>query len=226
MKIAFMHIPKTGGISVERAIKKAMNTSSICETYFPEEYQGKLYSDMPDYDFYMGHFTIDFLKSVPDDYLKITVLRKPDDLLISLCNHISSRPKHALHEMAQSATLSELLTNKGLHNLLAKYLLGKQYQEIIVSNGKRKDKIESALKIAQSNINDFDIVGVTTKLNQFMRDVKAASQMKFTALKKENQNPSVRFIKEELSEKDLESIKSATWLDRPLFTMFNKTHKR
>lgn len=220
MKIAFMHIPKTGGISIERSLRAGLSSqTTTCPAYFAPEYEGRTYADLPGYGVYQGHFDMDFLRSVPADYLRLIVLRNPQEQVLSLCNHIASRPKHKLFEQAQGATLAELLdNNKSLHNLMARYLLGRcRYREILETGRPPKEKLELAREEVLLNLGSFDLIGVTARIGQFIRRAQSLIDTPLPAPKRENRNPFITYSPENLSEADQKALQHASWADRPLF---------
>lgn len=220
VKLAFMHIAKTGGISVERAIATGMPQGTrTCPAYFMHEYLRKTYADMPGYDVYQGHLDFDFIKSLPPEYTRAVVLRPPSDQVLSLCNHIASRPKHRLHASAQGASLSTLLTaNPDLHNTMSQYFLGRfRYEELITSDIAEKHKVDQATSEIMANIATFGIVGLTNRLNRFIRDMSRAIGIQIPAPLKENTNKFVTYDAKNLAPDDMLALRNASWMDRPVF---------
>ncbi|MEM9009991.1 MAG: hypothetical protein AAGE18_02110 [Pseudomonadota bacterium] len=227
MKLAFMHIPKTGGISVERAVAASVPDLNTCPAYYTKEYAGKTFADMPDYDFYKGHFDFDFMASIPDDYVKVVVVRRPVDLLLSLYNHIGSRQKHRLHEAvnAPDATFAKVLAdNHGLTNTLSKYLLGStRYKEMMATEGKRAERAEAAVAQVRQHLATFHVIGLTNKLPDFVTRVADKVGRPLNRPRKENKNPGTLLSKDKMSKEDVAAAQRATWLDRPVHRMIIET---
>lgn len=225
MKLAFMHIPKTGGIATERVILAACGADlSVCPVYQPPEYDGKTYADYPDHAFYQGHFRMDFLDTLPKDYLKVTVLRPPQDLVLSLYNHIASRPAHALHEAAnaEGASFAGLISgNAGLQNIQTKYVLGRvAYRDICLDETRKPaERVEAMLEVARENLKKFDLIGCTPRLGDFIADLGPLTGKDLPAPKRENQNKFSAQTADALTEEDQAAIRRATWADRPLYKM-------
>lgn len=215
-----MHIPKTGGISVERSLASAVAAgTSTCATYFAPEYDDKTFDDLPDFDIYHGHFDFGFLKTVPDTYKRIVVLRQPADQILSLCNHIASRKEHALHDAAQGISLAELLTkNPSLHNQMTKHLLGKpRFRELVKSRKNTKDRVEVMVPEALENLKTFDVIGITPRLNRFVQEAGKALDLDMPAPLRENKNKFTTYKAEELSDLDQKALRQASWADRPVY---------
>lgn len=220
MKIAFMHIPKTGGISVERSLASAVASgTSTCPTYFAPEYDNKTFDDLPDFDIYHGHFDFGFLKTLPNTYKRIVVLRQPADQILSLCNHIASREEHALHEKAQGTSLAELLTkNPSLHNQITKHLLGKlRFRNLVKSQKNTKDRVKVMVPEALANVKTFDIIGITPRLNRFVQETGKALGLDLPAPLRENKNKFTTYKAEDLSDEDRKALRHACWADRPVY---------
>lgn len=224
MKLAFMHIPKTGGISVERTLKAAGGESlSVCPAYSPFDYTDKQYDELPGYDLYIGHFRSDFAESMPEEYLKATVIRRPMDLLLSLYNHVASRPAHRLHDAfnAEGATFSGLLAeHRSLHNTLTKYILGHgRYQAICTGPAPMAEKTAAAVAAARDSLATFDVVGVTTRLNGFVQELGTALGTDLAPPKRENTNPKTVVRRDDMTEEELSVARRATRFDQAVFAM-------
>lgn len=220
MKIAFMHIPKTGGISVERSLASAVaKGTSTCPTYFAPDFDNKTFEDLPDFDIYHGHFDYAFLKTVPATYKRIVVLRQPADQILSLCNHIASRKEHALHETAQGISLAELLNkNTSLHNQMTKHLLGKpRFRALVKSHKSNKERAKVMVPEALANVKTFDVIGITPRLNKFVQDTGKVLDLDLPAPLRENKNKFTTFKADELSEEDRKALRQACWADRPVY---------
>jgi len=222
MKLAFLHIPKTGGVSVESAIERAADGLSVCSLYQPGEFLGKTYMDVPGFGFYKGHFDVDFLSGFPNDFVKAVVVRRPVDQVLSLCNHIASRKAHRLHAEAQGKSLAQLLDiGKGTYNQLTKYLLGRdKYQEICLNDAaSRPDRVEAAIAAVRENLKAFDVIGMTSHLGAFVKELGEKTGADLRPPHKENINKSTIYSRDELTDEDMEALNKATWVDRPVFKM-------
>lgn len=227
-KLAFMHIPKTGGISTEKVILETLDDGpeglKVCPAYHAPDYRGKSYDDLPGYDFYQGHFRQPFAASLPDDVLKITLVRPPLDLLLSLYNHIASRPAHALHAAANApgASFASLITAQAdLQNIQARYILGHDaYAEICQdSDAPRPKRVAAMLEVARENLKVFDLIGTTPRLGRFVVELGKLVGRDFPAPPRANQNKTITLTRDRMSEADTKAMQEATWADRPLYKM-------
>jgi hypothetical protein len=96
-RVFFLHIAKTGGVSVETLIRNNIPTERI-NPGGPDDFIGT--SDWPNIDRYKYHFSHQplYLRSaLPGPLWTFTFLRDPVDRLVSAYNHILRDPRHRLH---------------------------------------------------------------------------------------------------------------------------------
>lgn len=227
MKLAFLHIPKTGGVSVERVIRNTGGDSlTVCPAYHAPDYQHKTYDDLPGYDFYQGHFRMDFLKTLPAEYLKVTLVRRPEDQVLSLYNHVASRPANALYERANApgASFASLFASApGMHNPLTRCLLGVDIQRRIEQGpGPRAARLDEILSLARANLARFDRIGTTGHLDLFISDLGDLLGQALPPPPHANRNKTTRLTKPTMTQADQEMMQDVTWSDRPLYAMISR----
>jgi len=113
----FLHIPKAAGIT----------TTSILDYHFdfdailPSQRWDELFLDMPKnfskYRLVRGHFGYDFFKILPKKPIYITILRKPDDLIISQYKHLQRTPHfRKRYNISEEESISDLILRPVIHN--------------------------------------------------------------------------------------------------------------
>ncbi len=219
-KLAFMHIPKTGGASLCAAIAAALPPDArVSEAYGRPDQRGLTHADLPEADVYCGHFTVDFIRSLPPGFVTVTLLRQPETLLLSLWNHIAAHPRHVLHAEATadgSSFASVIGEHVSTHNPITRYLLGRDAYRGLASSD---DPVETALRGARENLARFDVVGITRALPKALRDIGALTGLDLGTPGHENPTGEKVLTAETMSEDDRRTLHRATRFDGPVFRM-------
>lgn len=224
-KLAFMHIPKTGGLSTEKTLLAAFGDDlRVCPAYHAPDYRGKTHADLSGYDVYQGHFRQPFAASLPDSYLKITLVRPPQDLLLSFYNDVVSRPAHALHAAANApgASFAGLIAAQDdLHNIQTRYILGQDaYHDICeAGDAPRQDRIAEMLDLARENLKVFDLIGATPQLTRFVNALGKRLERDLPAPPRPNRNRPIALTPDSMTDADTAAMQEASWADRPLYRM-------
>lgn len=139
-RINFIHIPKTGGSTVECVLGDQF---SIYD-YYPLRYESSqedMYNNLAvnykDYEFLSGHLSVGFLKESDlflDESFSFTVLREPVDRFLSLCRYLEKN-----HKIPFYKTLRD-----GPFNSMCRFLASSpklQGQELLESAKKNLEKL-------------------------------------------------------------------------------------
>jgi FkbM family methyltransferase len=180
-RLFFMHVPKTGGISLTRFLHGLFETGSIC----PQPSGGGVWrytaDDVTEYRLFAGHFDVDFIDAVDPEGLKLTILREPTSRIVSMYDFWRSlRPEQAdqfltdapvnAPRFAQSHSFSAFLRTDNpfirdaISNATARQLLGKRYNELAATPTK-------AVEIAFARLRAFDWYTTTENLTDFLHQL-------------------------------------------------------
>ncbi len=114
-RLLFVHVPKTGGISLFRALRKIYTepkTIRFTEGSIEDKnkYLTMTHEEVRNYNFITGHLTLPLFTSKPiEDYLVMTVVREPIDREISAYFYIKSWKEHPLHNKVKPLDLFQYL---------------------------------------------------------------------------------------------------------------------
>ena len=184
MRVALMHLPKTGGTSIHSMLTSVFEKDQVC----PERFNGfHAYTDdeLAQYDLFSAHMDFYSLTRVAQPAYTITLLREPKQRILSLYyfwkaqkhEHIE---RHKLEgpRFAKSHSLLEFLRDlpaelaKDVDNAYVRNLLGR-----LVQGPKGVFPIEDndAVRIAMRNLIRIDTVG-------FLDDIESITDEIFASL--------------------------------------------
>jgi hypothetical protein len=212
-KLAFLHIPKCGGVSVEAAAKKWFSPAEVAPYYFPYEYKHADPSALRAYGLIIGHYDFDILQALGPSYVKGVVFRDPLSLLVSLYNHAATRPRHALYAAISNGELGFerfCRTVGGAKNIISKYLLGREEYSTICEKASGAELITSGVEIATRNLCRFDCMGLTSKMAEFADQLSGQLGVRFGPVARLNH-----------ARRDVISLESLTGKERLAFEETN-----
>ena len=168
MPMFFVHIAKTGGVSVLSVLQRHFAPNEICpHTPSNGVWQGWRFSDMPGFRLYAGHFTYDFFGGQRGT--KLMMMRHPIARIASLYDFYRShrweylatvQPSLSGPTIAKSGDFTHFLNTddpgviEQSYNPAARQLLGRRYEALMPDEG---------AVIAQSirHLEDFSWIGIT-----------------------------------------------------------------
>ena len=174
-KVFFLHVPKTGGVSLCSLLRGFSRPEEICPPPTGDGRWRHRVSDVAHYKLFMGHFDTDFMDAVDPSGVKITILRDPRTRIISTYDFwrsISPNWDQNLAEVdddapsyARSVTFSEFLNTDvdwvldGISNSAARQLLGSSYPSFVQDEA-------GAIREASRRLEGFDWFTTTERLSE------------------------------------------------------------
>lgn len=227
-KIAFLHIPKSGGVSIEQVLKKQFRQEEIAPYYFPHEYSKIDASVDPcSYGLIIGHFDYDLARRLDRTFIKAVMFREPLQLVVSLYNHAASRPAHRLHAAISSGELPfEKFCRSvgGASNILSKYLLGRSTYFEFVANAVNEKVIERSILAARRHLAEFDCIGVLDEIDHFGRTLSTATGIDMSEIPKLNSSEPKRVTINELTPAERRSLETANRLDMAIYDVVKESY--
>ena len=180
--IFFIHIPKTGGATIEELIKETYPPQAICPYYYAKDFLAGDHA--PDaFRIFYGHNWFYTEQILPAPCFVFTYLRHPVGLAISVYEHIRRNP-HTLHDLliTEAASLADFARHRSFSTMVSNAqtrILGADtdFKELYkrVKNGQMdpraaNQKLEreivlepdaTMLERARRRIEQLDFVGIT-----------------------------------------------------------------
>lgn len=105
-RFLFLHIAKTGGVSVETLIKKNVPATSISPAGPVDFIKASNWEQAARYSFFFSHDPLYISSALPKPLITFTFLRNPVDRIVSAYNHILRDTHHRLHQVIVENKLS------------------------------------------------------------------------------------------------------------------------
>ncbi|MBK1618572.1 hypothetical protein CKO42_09000 [Lamprobacter modestohalophilus] len=110
--LAFIHIPKTAGTSVVKALKDTFGDKNIfyaCTSEQTAYFRDMSYEQLINYDVAGGHIPQrTFLRKLPGSQC-FTVIRDPYQRAVSIYKHFSTKPQHKYYKLNCQMSFSQHL---------------------------------------------------------------------------------------------------------------------
>jgi Sulfotransferase family len=192
--VIFLHIPKTGGTTLQHILEQCYPGDQICTFKDPnrdaqiENFKRSAAGRREPYRLIQGHLSFGFHRYVPGRSTYITFLREPVARTLSFYYHARTRPDHYLHPLLKDdrANLKMLLrqqtaTSHEFFNLQTAMIAGEEW-----GNPQRPvDRV--ALEQAKQNLRThFQVVGLTEQFDASLRLMSRHFGWKVGAYKKKN----------------------------------------
>jgi hypothetical protein len=181
--VFFMHVPKTGGISLASFLRGMFSPEDICP---PSPGDGRWRhrpQDVSHFRFFTGHFSVDFIDALDPAGFKITVLRHPRQRIVSIYDFWRSIDRSWSEQLsdidedapsfAKSVDFATFLRSEkhwvieGISNTMSRQLLGDRFASI--AHDKRR-----AARAAFDRLTGFDWFTTTEALSEDFASLASA----------------------------------------------------
>ena len=238
-RIFFIHIAKTGGVSVEENLIKETSLTPCPAYNWRALFQEK---NISEYKLFLGHLQY-FCKDIIGDTFKFTILREPIERAMSGWAHINRSITHPLNaSLNEAPTIKLALTHHALHrhisNSMTRFLgcrpEDSKYDstDVAIRSARRCTPDRVMLENAKECIDELDYIGFTETLSADMLGLYAALEVECKTeeyLIVKNKNPFKQTVsyRDLLDNETVELLKSANELDYELYEYAKMVvHKR
>jgi hypothetical protein len=177
VKILFVHIPKTAGISIYRGIERAYGMDKcirFAQLTERDKYRAMSDEEVAHYDLLSGHFPFSiFAEKDISQFRAVALVRDPVDRLLSEYFYVRGWPEHPMHEQYSALSLDEFLA----------YKASDQRKNPQCWYFSEKGTFESAREVIRKH---FDLVGTYAALEAFWSQLKLLAKAEFGELPVEN----------------------------------------
>ena len=234
--VIFLHIPKTGGTTLDHILERCYPKDQICNFKSPnhrseiERFKRLATEKREAYRLFKGHLSFGLHRHVPGRSTYITFLREPVARTLSFYHYARSRPDHYLYPLLKDdqAALKRLLkqhtaTTRELFNLQTSMIAGDEWAD------PERPADRAALERAKQNLRThFQLVGLTEEFDLSLRLLSRSFGWKVGFYTKKN----VTRRKSRIETLDTETrtlLRDANALDHELYQFARElfdTHRR
>lgn len=237
-KIFFVHIPKTGGVSIEQTLGRLIDLE-LCPAYNSDEF---LKLETPGrYNLFHGHLEY-FVRELISPDFTFTILRDPIERAMSAFEHIARDSYHPSHSQYLDApniisALEHNMLRPHFSNAMTYFLgLRPEFGKFrtagsALRHAQHYSPPESLLRHAKAALEEMDFVGFTESLEasqEYLHTRLAPAFEPDFQVISSNQNPlkPASPYKERLSPEALQKLREANALDLELYAHARSLAKR
>ncbi len=174
--IIFLHIQKTGGITIQRIFRRKLGKPLIKRTFdllsrksSPTEIREIMQSKSMKDRYFIGHFCYGIDRDLPKPFTYMAFLREPVSRIISLYEYSASNPTAYYHNYAAGKSLEEFALHTPLQELdngQVRFIAGDEESHFI-NRTPIGEVDQQLLDLAIKHIEeDFAVVGLTEYFDQ------------------------------------------------------------
>jgi hypothetical protein len=207
-----LHMPKTGGSTLKKIIKKNYDNRSSFEVYCEQRKLSEKLTELSKLNVHciQGHFPYGIHKYFSKPYAYVTMLREPIDRVISEYFYIRNIPWNENHEKVMKMSLEEYQNEQINQNLQTRYILGTNFNKPLTDEDFEQAKLNL--------LNDFSLVGITEYFDQSVFMMQKQFEWDNIYYSKVNVTKS-RLSKREVSPVLLEKIMENNQYDIQLYSL-------
>jgi hypothetical protein len=219
MQYGFIHIPKTGGSTLQDIINRNYKKSDLANL----KHDGSSTDSISNAKLLKGHVDIRAFKQINPDIGLLSCVRSPLSRLVSHYAFICKREHHGNHRQIMDNGYSiidciEQKVDTVFDNLLIRYIGG--YRDLPFGEIK-----ETHLETAIKNIHEFVWIGVLEDFDNSVLMLQKELDWGKLYYRKRKVNASSKQLISSLNSKEMSLLKSSQSLDQKLYSAILEIHK-
>ncbi|KXS41809.1 MULTISPECIES: sulfotransferase family 2 domain-containing protein [unclassified Candidatus Frackibacter] len=213
--LIFLHIPKTGGVTLRRIIDKQYSLDEVHEGS-EQGMINRLKRDEDKLKCIQGHMKFGIHTHCSKPYTYITMLREPIERVISVYYFIRRRPQNKWYDDVKNISLKEFVSKDEF------WQNNTNIQTFLLAGGERPNKITDLFNLnnlsqAKKNLNKyFSVVGITEMFDESLVLMKQELGWDDISYTRKNVSKN-RLAKGEVEKEIIEIIRERNRLDIELY---------